>query len=148
MHENRTCRLRDDEPTILTAIGRDRPGLVEEVSEYVLARNGSIEESRMANLLGQFAIVMLVAGTPEALEAIVRDVDELNVATGVHATFVPVEHSAPAPAEATHRFEARALDQPGLVHQVADDFRRLDVNIEALETRPSPRPSRARRSSR
>jgi len=121
--------------TILTAIGRDRPGLVEEVSEFVLARNGSIEDSRMANMLGQFAIVMLVAGPPEALEAIVRDVDALAAATGVHATFASVEQATPAPAQATHRFEARALDQPGLVHEVADVFRRLGVNIETLETR-------------
>jgi glycine cleavage system transcriptional repressor len=44
---------------VLTAIGADRPGLVEEVSEFVLARGGSIEDSRMANLQGQFAIITL-----------------------------------------------------------------------------------------
>ena len=34
------------ERTVLTAIGEDRPGLVEEVSEFVFARGGSIENSR------------------------------------------------------------------------------------------------------
>jgi len=40
------------ERTVLTAIGEDRPGLVEEVSEFVSARGGSIENSRMANMQG------------------------------------------------------------------------------------------------
>jgi glycine cleavage system transcriptional repressor len=126
--------------TVLTAIGRDRPGLVEEVSEFLLERGGSIEESRMANLLGQFAIALLVTGTPEAIDAIVRDVDVLRSATGVDATFTPVDEPAETAAATRYRLTAEALDQQGLVHRVADVLRRLAVNIESMETtlRPAP----------
>ena len=119
--------------TVLTAVGRDRPGLVEEVSEFLLERGGSIEESRMANLLGQFAIVMLVTGTDDAVAAIVGDADVLAETVGIDARFAPVEPDA-APAAPTHRLVVHALDQPGLVHEVADVLRRFDVNIETLET--------------
>ena len=40
---------------ILTAIGVDRAGLVDEISRYIFDRGGNIEESRMVNLRGQFA---------------------------------------------------------------------------------------------
>ena len=39
---------------VLTAIGDDRPGLVAEVTRYVLERGGNLEDSRMVNLHGQF----------------------------------------------------------------------------------------------
>ena len=46
---------------MLTALGDDRPGLVAEVTRYVLERGGNLEDSRMVNLRGQFAMMMLVA---------------------------------------------------------------------------------------
>lgn len=126
--------------TVLTAIGRDRPGLVEEVSEFLLERGGSIEESRMANLLGQFAIALLVTGSDEAIERVVADADVLRQVTGIDATFTPVDEPAEAPAGSRYRLTAEALDQQGLVHRVADALRRLAVNIESMETtlRPAP----------
>jgi predicted amino acid-binding ACT domain protein len=58
-----------DHHAVLTAIGADRPGLVDEVSAYVLERGGNLEDSRMLNLHGQFAMMMLVsvAGRDRAL---------------------------------------------------------------------------------
>ena len=41
---------------ILTALGTDRPGLVDEVSQFIFQHGGNIEDSRMLNLRGQFAI--------------------------------------------------------------------------------------------
>ena len=73
--------LREAHPelrTVLTAIGEDRPGLVEEVSEFVFARGGSIENSRMANMQGQFAIVMVIGGTKQAIDRITSDLDTLS----------------------------------------------------------------------
>src|SRR5579871_3840331 len=102
---------------VLTAIGEDRPGLVQEVSEFLLEHGGSIEDSRMANLQGQFAIVMLVSGADEALEALAAEIAALEARTGINARLI-----------------ARALDQPGVVHQVANALRGLDVNIESMET--------------
>jgi glycine cleavage system transcriptional repressor len=120
--------------TVLTAIGRDRPGLVEEVSEFLLERGGSIEESRMANLLGQFAIALLVTGSDEAIARIVADADVLRSETGIDATFTPVDEPADGAGATRYRLTAEALDQQGLVHRVADALRRLAVNIEAMET--------------
>jgi glycine cleavage system transcriptional repressor len=121
--------------TVLTAIGDDRPGLVEEVSEFVFARGGSIEDSRMANLQGQFAIVMLIAGADAAIDRIAAELDELGETAAIQArlTEAPTPDGAASP-RLPYRLTGRALDQPGLVHEVANVLRTLDVNIESMET--------------
>jgi glycine cleavage system transcriptional repressor len=121
--------------TVLTAIGDDRPGLVEEVSEFVFARGGSIEDSRMANMHGQFAIAMSSGGTEEAIDRITADLDALIRKTAIHARLTPaVPARVGAAPRLPYRLTGRALDQAGLVHQVANLLRSLDVNIESMET--------------
>jgi glycine cleavage system transcriptional repressor len=123
------------ERTVLTAIGADRPGLVDEVSEFVFARGGSIEDSRMANLHGQFTIMMLVGGSPETIERITSDLDQLSERTALHARLTPASQSrAETVPRLPYRLTGRALDQAGLVHQIANVLRSLDVNIESMET--------------
>jgi predicted amino acid-binding ACT domain protein len=48
---------------ILTAVGDDRPGLVDDVTRFIFERGGNIEDSRMVNLRGQFAMMVLIGGT-------------------------------------------------------------------------------------
>jgi glycine cleavage system transcriptional repressor len=130
----------DTARTVLTAIGRDRPGLVEEVAEFFLERGGNIEESRMANLLGQFAIAVLVSGTTESIERIAADADALRAQTGLELQLTPVASERPAPSAPGLRFRGQALDEPGLVHEVADVFRNHGANIESLATTIEPAP--------
>jgi glycine cleavage system transcriptional repressor len=123
------------ERTVLTAIGEDRPGLVEEVSEFVLARGGNIEDSRMANLHGQFAIMMAIAGAADAIARITGDVESLRRQTGLDARLTPASPAQTGSgARVPYRLTGSALDQTGLVHEVANVLRSLDVNIETMDT--------------
>jgi glycine cleavage system transcriptional repressor len=120
---------------VLTAIGQDRPGLVEEVSEFVLAHGGSIEDSRMANLQGQFAIMVLIGAAQEAIDRIRADLDALTSQTRVHAQVTEaVTAGVRVASRLPFRLTGRALDQPGLVHVVANLLRSLNVNIESMDT--------------
>jgi glycine cleavage system transcriptional repressor len=120
---------------IFTATGEDRPGLVEEISEFIFDRGGSIQESRMANLGGQFAIVALVAGPEDALERLRGELTTLEAQAAIEARLRPVVRRAAVTApRSSFRIEGRALDQPGLVHEVADVLRGFQINIETLET--------------
>jgi glycine cleavage system transcriptional repressor len=129
----------DTARTVLTAIGRDRPGLVEELTEFFLERGGNVEESRMANLIGQFAVAVLVSGTADAIDRIAADADALRAQTGLELRLTPVEGERRAQGPA-FRFHGQALDEPGLVHQVADVFRAHGANIESLSTSIEPAP--------
>lgn len=121
---------------ILTAIGADRPGIVDEVSEFIFERGGNIEDSRMVNLRGQFAMMVLIAGESSAIEGIRRGIDELTRQSRLRAELRPAESDQPtASAHALpFRLTASTMDQAGLVHRFAHLLREMHVNIESLDT--------------
>lgn len=125
-----------DHYAVLTAIGTDRPGLVDEVSAFVVERGGNLEDSRMVNLHGQFAMMMLVSGGAAAIERLTKDLDALQAQSGIHADLVAADMAPPvAPAPAIpYRLTTTAMDHPGLVQSVAHVLHELGVNIESAET--------------
>jgi glycine cleavage system transcriptional repressor len=126
---------------VLTALGDDRPGLVDEVTGYISARGGNLEDSRMVNLHGQFAMMMLVAGGDEVVARLEADLETLRRDSRVVAEMRPAGHGGPVtPAALPYRLNTWAMDHPGLVQSVAHVLRELGVNIENVETtlRPAP----------
>src|SRR5215218_3993399 len=97
---------------ILTAIGADRPGLVDEVSQFIFERGGNIEDSRMVNLRGQFAMMVLVGGSDEAVGKVERELDALAQNSRLRAEVRPAEPDrAPATRDAIpYRLTATAID--------------------------------------
>lgn len=127
---------------LLTAIGPDRPGLVEEVSERLSAGGLNIESSRMAVLGGEFAIIMLVAGETAATEKLTGDTAELAGRTGLQFFLRPTiaPSQRPAASSVPYRLSVSGMDHPGIVHEVSAVLHRFKVNIESLETRVAPAP--------
>jgi glycine cleavage system transcriptional repressor len=131
---------------ILTALGTDRPGIVDELSQFIFDRGGNIEDSRMVNLRGQFAIMVLLSGSgADVAERIAKDLPEFAKRSGMQAELRPAaaERSKGGAASADalpYRLVGTGIDQPGLVHRLAHLLRELNVNIESLETRLTPAP--------
>jgi glycine cleavage system transcriptional repressor len=126
---------------ILTALGSDRPGLVDEVSQFIFERGGNIEDSRMVNLRGQFAMMVLVGGEEAALTRIRNDLGAFAKAARLHAQLAPTEGARAAGQPAMpYRLTATAMDQAGLVHRISHVLRTLEVNIESMETQLSAAP--------
>jgi glycine cleavage system transcriptional repressor len=126
---------------IFTAIGSDRPGLVDEVSQFIFERGGNIEDSRMVNLRGQFAMMVLVGGEDAALDKIRAELGYFSHASHLHAELKPIEApKTPGGAAMPYRLTATAMDQAGLVHRIAHALRTLDVNIESMDTQLSAAP--------
>ena len=74
---------------VLTVISADKPGLVESLSATVASHGGNWMESRMARLAGQFAGILKVSVEPGRVDALVKDLRELE-SSGLH---VVVERS-------------------------------------------------------
>lgn len=126
---------------ILTAIGADRPGLVDEVSEFIFARGGNIEDSRMVNLRGQFAMMVLIGALEQTISRLKSDVWQLQQQSGLQIELRPATEANAASAQAIpYRLTATAIDQPGLVHRISHLLRAANVNIESLETHLKPAP--------
>ena len=120
---------------VITAVGPDRVGLVEKLSELLHRESCNIEDSKMAVFCGEFAIILLVSGEPEALERVSKSLDALTAQTGL--AFFVKKPAARVPAEGALpcRLLASCLDHPGVVHQLSAILSRLGVNIESLETK-------------
>jgi glycine cleavage system transcriptional repressor len=127
---------------ILTAIGADRPGLVDEVSEFIFSRGGNIEDSRMVNLRGQFAMMVLVGGSRDLLDRLKRELGQLSHSSALHAEWHEAQEGEMTGTGRAlpFRLTGTAIDQPGLVHRIAHLLRAMHVNIESLDTRLMPAP--------
>ena len=125
---------------VLTAVGPDHPGLVDSVTRFVYDNGGNLEDSRMVNLHGQFAMILLVAGTAATVRKLEAGLPALQEDAGVHAQLQPATAKPPPAAALPLRITAWAMDHPGLMQSVSHLLASLDVNIESAETSLSSAP--------
>jgi len=126
---------------VLTAVGHDRPGLVDEISAFLAARKINIEDSRMAVLGGEFAVIMLASGET-GVEKLRDELAAMDTSTGLSITIKPTlspSERKVAPAM-PHRLVATSMDHPGIVHEITSILHRRKINIESMDTRVSNAP--------
>jgi len=72
---------------VLSAIGSDRTGVVQDITKVIMACDGNIEESRMATLGSEFAMLMLVSGNWHTLDKLERQLEKLGRGDNLTFTF-------------------------------------------------------------
>src|SRR5215475_1697920 len=128
------------ENAVLTAVGPDRIGLVEKISEFIVQRRCNIEDSKMAVLCGEFALIVLISGRPSDLSVIEAASGELAKLTELNVTIrrsMAVKASQPL---LPYKLTASCMDHPGVVHRLSGILSSLDINIESMETKTYPAP--------
>jgi glycine cleavage system regulatory protein len=117
---------------VLTVIGADRPGIVEQLSDQVLAAGANWEESRMARLAGKFAGVLRVSVEAERAN---RLADDLRALASGDLTVV-IERGGEIAVSGSRALglEIVGQDRPGIVRDISHVLARRGVNIEELET--------------
>ena len=121
----------------LSAIGRDRPGIVASTTAVLLRHGVNVEDSRMSILRGHFTMV-LILGVPDGADraALGADLDAVAADLGLEALALsavePLTEAAPEP---THVVTVYGVDHPGIVHRTAATLAEHGVNITDLETR-------------
>jgi glycine cleavage system transcriptional repressor len=123
-----------NENAILVATGRDRPGVMDELSVFILAQGGSIADTRSINLRGQFALLVLVSGTRDAMGKVRAGLDVAAERIGIDAR---VEQAGEHDGGDTfpYRFTATGKNHPKVLHAISHLMRVLNVNITNLQTR-------------
>ncbi|MEQ1896060.1 MAG: ACT domain-containing protein [Vicinamibacterales bacterium] len=117
---------------VLTVIGDDKPGIVEQISDRVAAAGANWEESSMARLAGKFAGLLRVSVPSDRADALATNLRALS-ASGL-AVVVEVSRTAePAPSRHLH-LSVVGNDRPGIVRDLARTLAGYQVNIEALDT--------------
>lgn len=121
---------------VLTAIARDRPGVVEALADVVARHSGNWIDSSMARLGGEFAGIVRIS-VPEGCVAKLEQAFAELSSTGIDVTLragVPAE-----PPKGTHaKLELTGLDHTGIVLEVTRLLARHGVNIADLETTVYP----------
>ena len=115
---------------ILTVIARDKPGIVNSLSDIVLVNQGSWLESSLSRLGGQFAGIVSVRVPdefldgfkkslsdilPEGINVKIHGFDEENDFDGKSATII-----------------VEANDRPGIIDEISSTLVEKNVNVEKL----------------
>ena len=125
---------------VITASGEDCVGLVDKFTGHILAAGCNIEESRMALLGGQFALIMLLSGRWDALAKLEGQLDEIGDQLGLAIIHKRTRHRQPAQPLIPYQVDAVCVDHPGIVQALSSFFARRGINIEQLDTDTYPAP--------
>lgn len=119
----------------LTAIGRDKPGIVARIAKVLLDHGLNIEDSMMRILGGRFTMMLLLRGNASE-EALYKDLLAAGRELGLDYIYVhPIADTEVETPKPTHLASLYGADRPGQVAAVADRLAALKVNISGLSTR-------------
>lgn len=119
---------------VLTASGRDRVGIVEEMTALILRFEGNIESSRMVRLGGDFAMLMFVSAPEERIDGLRAAVAEVHYSKYDVQTRLS-EVDEPEEAAATPcAINVRGADHMGILHQIARYLGQQGINVETMTT--------------
>jgi glycine cleavage system transcriptional repressor len=125
---------------MLSAIGKDRPGIVADVSEVIYECGGNIEDSSMSLLRNHFALLLLFSTEREEvnqkLSAGLKRLEWEKKLT-VFFSAIPFEEAYPQAKEPMDHFEisTSGIDHAGIVYKVCRLLSDREVNIVDMETR-------------
>lgn len=120
---------------VLSAIGTDRAGVVNDISKVILDCGGNIEESRMSALGSEFAMLLLVSGNWHTLTRLESEIDKLSKDHGLTVTMRKTGERSARTDCMPYAVDVVALDQPGIVFNLANFFASRDIDIAELATR-------------
>jgi glycine cleavage system transcriptional repressor len=127
----------------LSAIGRDRPGIVADLAELIFECDCNLEDSRMTILGSEFAVLLLLSGQgPDVERRLSAGCKRLEWEKRLTVFFRPLE-GAPEPAErpgCVRECVITGVDKAGIVARIARTLAELRVNVEDLRTELRPEP--------
>jgi glycine cleavage system transcriptional repressor len=120
---------------VLTAIGRDRPGLVHQVSRTINDASGNLEDSRMAVLGGEFALIVLLSGASSAIERVRAQLPELEERLGLRVSMHDTHAAEVSRGSTLYRLRVTGVDRPGIVLSISKTLASRGINVMSLESR-------------
>ena len=123
------------EDAVVVATGADRPGVMDELSQFLLECGVNIIQSRSVSLAGTYSLLLLIRGEPSAFEAIRMGLPKLTEG-GICTELRPAcAGDSSDAATFPYIFTASGKDQIGVLHRISHLLRVMKVNIEDMKTR-------------
>ena len=125
---------------VLTAVGPDRPGLVNDLSALIAGIGANLEDSRMAILGGEFAMILLLSGPAEALERGREITTQVERDLGLRCILKETSPAHPPADYLLYRIDVTGVDRPGIVQSVAAILASRNIHVASLESHLSYAP--------
>ncbi len=126
---------------VVTSVGPDKRGTVEKITEVMVNSQANIEESRMARLGGEFAVIMLLSLPGEQRDALETGLNGLRE-QGLTVITQPTDMSRVEIFQGYVPYEIAVIgaDHEGIAHSVAQYLASERINIETMDTRVTQAP--------
>ncbi|NIV18030.1 MAG: glycine cleavage system protein R [Woeseiaceae bacterium] len=119
---------------VISAIGSDRTGVVQDITKVILGCGGNIEESRMTTLGSEFAMLMLVSGNWHTLGKLELELEKLDENDDLTFTIRKTDARKPREDRVPYAVDVISLDHEGIVFNLANFFTTHDVEISDVIT--------------
>jgi glycine cleavage system transcriptional repressor len=121
----------------VSALGRDRPGIIAAVTAVLADFALGIEDGQASVLRGHFALTLVVSGgdhvEPEELEHALAPVKERLGLEAATVCEVDAPDVAAAPPAASHLVEVSCRDRPGVAHAVCATLEDVGATVVRLD---------------
>ncbi|MCB1878245.1 MAG: glycine cleavage system protein R [Chromatiales bacterium] len=119
---------------VVSALGPDRPGIVERLTRVIDESGCMVRDSRMTNLGQEFAMQLVVEGNWNNIAMLETALPSLEKRQELTLQFKRTELRPPAENLLPYGVEAVSVQQPGIVHHLAEFFSSRGINISELVT--------------
>jgi len=123
---------------VITALGKDRPGIVNNITRQVSSCGCNIEDSRLALLGEEFTLIMLLSGSWNAIALIESTLPlkgaELDLLIVMKRTEAQARPSQPS----TVWFKVQLADSPHIIERFTELLSRNQMNIAELVSKTQP----------
>lgn len=129
---------------IMTAFGKNRPGIVAGISQVIFENGCNLEDSNMGRLADEFTLILLLSGQGDNLqEKLSRDCKRLEMEKDVFVFLRPLDyHSPDVPYTNDFRtISVEGLDHAGIVFSISKMLADKNINIETLKSRKRNSPN-------
>ena len=127
-----------EERFIMTAFGKDRPGIVADVTQLIYECGCNLEDSTMTGLSDEFAIILLLCGEAQGLEEkLSAGCRRLEIEKGISAFLRAVSGRTEKKKQPiyTKSLHVEGLDQAGIVYKISRYLADNLINIANLSSR-------------
>lgn len=120
---------------VLSAVGPDRPGIVSDLSALIHRAGANLEDSRMAVLGGEFALLLLISGPDAALDRSEQQAEARAAELGLHVWHKRTSGPRAPRDVLPYTIRVSGFDRPGIVQAVTQVLAHYGVNVASLESR-------------
>lgn len=113
---------------LVTFIGDDRPGLVEQLSRVIENNGGNWHESRLSQLGGKFAGLIRVSLPADQGQTLETDLSALAT-SGLSVRVTPSKEKRPSVPGRNITLAVLGPDRPGIVREISRALARREINV-------------------